>query len=379
MLGTTAPSIRTAPSTVTLSHDAVAANTARMVSLAGVPVMGVVKADGFGLGAASMARAVLAGGASELGVATCDEALALRAQGINVPLMAWLLHEGAPVAEALAADVAVSCATAPQVRQVAAAAREAGCRGIVELEVDTGMHRSGAAPAEWPELFHAARDAERAGALVVRGVWTHLGSTTPDPGTFDDPIARLERAVALAVGCGLRPMRRHAASSLAAVVAPRARLDLVRLGASLLGIEPVSAAPVGLAPAVRWTTRIVQTHAIAAGERVGYGGDYRAEHDGAVALLPVGYADGVPRSVSPGATVVIGGRRAPLIGAVSMDQCVVDIGHLNGVAAGDPVVLIGTRAGEPSLAEWARLSGTIAQEVLTRLGPRVARGGQEEA
>ncbi|NII70280.1 alanine racemase [Microbacterium ulmi] len=362
-----------APSRLVVSRDAIAENTRRMRALASTPLMAVVKADGFGLGAGVVARAALAGGASELGVATCDEALALRADGIEAPVLAWMLHPGAPLADAVGADVALSCASVDQLEAVAAAASSLGVTAAVELEVETGMHRSGCPVEEWGPLVRAAVAAERCNGVDVRGVWTHFGATDDDPTSFADPLLRLDAAWATARALGLRPRRRHAASSLATAIAPAARLGLVRVGAALFGIEPVAARPLGLAPSIRWETSVAQLRDVPAGASVGYGGGYRTSRRGRLALLPLGYADGIPRSAWPGSTVVIRGRRHPLVGAVSMDQCVVDVGDA-GVGVGDEVVLIGEASrGEPTLAEWAMLLGTIPQEVLTRIGARVER------
>lgn len=367
-----------APSVVTVSAAAITANTALLREHCGTPVMAVVKADGFGLGAEVVARAALAGGASELGVATCDEALALRAAGITAPILVWMLHAGAPLVEAVRNEITLSCPSTRVLEFVAAAAEEAGVPARVELEVDTGMHRSGGPQQEWGELWAAARAAQVGGLLDVVGVWTHFGVTDDDPAAFADPLAMLDAAWTAAHRAGLRPQRRHAASSLAAVVSPAARLDLVRIGAALFGIEPVPSRALGLAPAARWETTVVQVRDVGAGDPVGYGQQYRTARAGRLALLPVGYADGVPRSAWPGVTVSAGGVRHPLVGAVSMDQCVVDAGGAD-VEVGDRVVLLGDPAhGEPSLREWSLILGTIPQEVLTGLGPRVARLVGEE-
>lgn len=344
-----------------------------MRARAGAPLMAVVKAGGFGLGAENVARAALAGGASELGVATCDEALTLREAGVDAPVMAWMLHPGARLVEAIRAEVALSCASVGQLAAVATAAATAGVRAVVELETETGMHRSGCSEAEWGELFQAAVAAERRGDITVRGIWTHFGVTADDPSAFNEPLQRLHAAWRTASALGLRPRRRHAASSLAASIAPAAALDLVRVGAALFGIEPVLSRPLGLEAVVRWQTSVVQLREVRAGAAIGYGAGYRAPRDGRVALLPLGYADGIPRSAWPGLAVAIAGRQHPVVGAVSMDQCVVDIGDAS-VQVGDQAVLLGDGSGgEPTLAEWARLLGTIPQEVLTRIGSRVQR------
>lgn len=367
-----ASAMGSSPSTVAVSTAAIRANTSRMRELCSSPVMAVVKAGGFGLGAVRAARAALAGGATELGVATCAEAIELRRAGIDAPILAWMLHDDAPVRAAVAAGVRLSPTSAVQLGRVAAAAAALGIAAEVEIEVETGMNRSGAPRAEWPGLFEAAAAASASGLLRVVGVWTHLSGTSP--AQFAAPLAHLDDAVALARSAGLR-VRRHAAASRAAAVDPTSHLDLVRLGASLFGVEPVPERPVGLAPVARWETRVSQTREVRAGESVGYG-QTRITAATRLALIPVGYADGISRRASGGEramTVAVGGRRCALIGAISMDQSVIDVGDAP-VTAGDPVVLLGDPArDEPSLVEWSYAVGTIPQEVLTAIGPRVAR------
>lgn len=363
---------RAAPSRLVVTGSAIAANTRTMRALAETPLMAVVKADGFGLGAEVVARAAIAGGASELGVATCEEALALREAGIEVPILVWMLHPGAPLDAALRAGITLSCASLGQLEAVRAAAADAGITAVIELEVETGMHRSGCPEGEWSELLRVAAHAQQQGELEVRGVWTHFGATSLTAIAFAHPLERLDAAWRAAVEAGLQP-RRHAASSLATSVAPESRLDVVRVGAALFGVEPDPAHPVGLEATVRWETSVAQVRDVAESAAVGYGGTYRTGRAARLALLPVGYADGVPRHGWPGLEVGIGGRRFPVVGAISMDQCVVDVGDAP-VEVGDRVVLLGDgSAGEPSLSEWSAILGTIPQEVLTGVGTRVAR------
>lgn len=359
----------TTPSTVTVSSTAIADNARLLRALSGVPVMAVVKADGFGLGAARVARAALVGGASELGVATCDEALALRAAGITAPILAWLLHDGARVREALEQRVRLSVTSAAQLEEIARIAAALGVLAEVELEVETGMHRSGAAREDWPAFFAAAREQELEHRVRVIGVWTHLAGTAAEH--FTGPLEALAEAIEMARGMGLRP-RRHAAASVAAVTDPRTRLDLVRLGASLFGIEPVPDRPVGLRAVAVWESHVTQVRDAEADGLVGYGRD-RIGRRTRLALIPLGYADGLSRRASPGLDVAIAGRRFPFVGTISMDQAVIDIGDAD-VSAGDRAVLIGDAdSGARSLREWADALGTIPQEVLTGLGSRVAR------
>ena len=361
------------PSVATVMTDRIRANTQRMRAFTTAPVMAVVKADGFGLGAVPSARAALAGGAAELGVATCEEALALRAAGIDAPITAWLLYPDAPIEQAIRAGIQLSCASLEQLEQVGAAADRVGRRARIELECETGLNRSGCPPEQWTALCLAVRQAIDAGQVDLRGIWTHFAHDGDDPGAYAEPLARLERARAVARDCGLVPGRQHAAASLATVLALRTHLDLVRLGASLFGVEPVPSRPLGLEAVVRWTTAVAQVRTVPTGEGVGYGGRHRSAAPSRLALIPVGYADGVPRDAAKGLDVLVGGRRCPIVGAVSMDQSIVDVTGAS-VDAGDPVVLIGDgRAGEPTLHEWASTMGTIPQELLTGLGSRVVR------
>lgn len=372
---TPAPTIwGAAPSQLSVSLTAIQENAALMRGTCRTPVMAVVKAEGFGMGAERAARAALAGGASELGVATCSEAIALRRAGITVPILAWLLHEHAPVAEALKWGIRLAPSSPAQIRDIAAVAAAQQNVAELELEVETGMHRSGCSPEHWEELFQAASDASD--AVRVVGLWTHLAGNQADH--FDEPLARLADAAGLAERHGLRP-RLHAAASVAATIDPRTRLDLVRLGASLFGIEPVRERPLGLAAVARWQTRVAQVRDVAVGDVVGYG-RLVLDHPSRLALLPIGYADGIPRhaAFADGAmTVTLSGRRFPIVGAVSMDQTVIDVGDFP-VERGDLVTIIGDpKQGEPGLDEWAQKLHTIPQEVLTGIGSRVARAEVE--
>ncbi|MGO2519930.1 MAG: alanine racemase [Microbacterium sp.] len=357
------------PSKAIISTDAVRHNVARLRQLCGVPVMAVVKADGFGLGAERVARAALAGGATELGVATCEEALALRSAGVEEPILAWLIHDDAPLADAVNGSIRLSMTSVAQLEKIAnIAATQHRCAEI-ELELETGMHRSGAARSDWEELFAAASDAENRGSVRVIGVWTHLAGA--DRLAYSAALTLLDEGLARARRAGLRP-RSHAASSVPAVADSRTRRDVVRLGASLFGIEPQPQRPLGLRPVLRWESRIAQVRQADAGAMIGYE-RHRAVRPTRLGLIPIGYADGLPRRASAVLNVSVGEERFPFLGVISMDQAVIDLGD-SATAVGDRVTLIGDLArGEPSLAEWANALDTIPQEILTGLGSRVAR------
>ncbi|BDZ44991.1 alanine racemase [Naasia aerilata] len=352
---------------------AVSRNVARLRELAGTPhAMAVVKADGYGHGAAAAARAALEGGADWVGVADLAEALALRADGIDAPILAWLHDPGADFAPAIAAGVDIGVSTLDQLEAVAAAG--GSTVPVLQLKVETGLSRNGLAPEDWEAAFERAAGLERAGRVRVRGVMSHLSNASPDDDR--DAGAAFDRALALAESAGLRPELRHLASTAAAVRRPEARYDLVRLGIGMYGLSPfddATSAALGLTPAMTLRTRIAAVRAVAAGAGVSYDYAWRAPAATRLALVPVGYADGVPRAASNRAEVWIGGERFPVRGRIAMDQLVVEVGDAP-VQVGDQAVLFGDPAiGFPSADEWAGWAGTINYEIVTRIGPRVQR------
>jgi alanine racemase len=334
---------------------AIAANVRTAAATSGSPVMAVVKADGFGAGAASAATAALAAGATWIGTATLGEAVALRRAGIAAPLLCWLLPVGADWATALRLRIDVAVSSLPHLRAVVAAAAQARVRARIHLHADTGMARDGAAAAE------------RSGLVDVVGVMGHLPrADEPADASNATGIAAFRRAVAMADAAGLRPAVRHLAATEAALRVPDAAFDLVRIGAGLVGIGP------GLRPALTLTAPVVLTRSVRAGTPVGYGHAGRAHRDTVLALLPLGYADGLPRRLAPEAAVAIAGRRCPVVGRVSMDQVVVDAGP-RGVPIGAVATVFGAGRFDPTVADWANWAGTIEHDVVTGIGPRVLR------
>ncbi|HEY0258504.1 MAG TPA: alanine racemase [Lacisediminihabitans sp.] len=357
-----------------VDHGAIARNVGRIREITGTSVMAVVKADGFGHGWREVALTALDAGAEWLGVATVDEAIAIRHAGITAPTLCWLADPWTNLAEAVRTGITVSCANRPTLVAVAAAAVETGVRAQVQLEIDTGMSRGGASETEWDDLCLQAASEEAAGHLVVTGIWSHLAlAESPDPGVNDGQVAAFRLGVELARLRGLRPALLHLANSAGALEHPETRLDLVRCGASLYGIETVHDRSHGLEPAMRLVSRVTQLRRVAEGTGVSYNHLFVSDRPTTLALVPVGYADGIPRELSRGGEVVIRGRRHPVVGAISMDQFVVDVGD-RPVELGDEVVLLGSPTrGEPDAQEWADLTGTIAHEILTGLGGRMAR------
>jgi len=359
--------------------DAIRANVAALRSRTSAQVLAVVKADGYGHGLLPSARAALAGGATWLGTALVDEALALRAAGITEPrLLAWLIGPGERWADAVAADIDVSVNAAWGLDEVVAAARAAGRTARVHLKVDTGLSRGGAAVADWPDLLEAARKAEADGSVAVVGVWSHFAyADAPGHETIRRQAVEFDRALEVAEAAGLRPEVRHLANSAATLTAPEHHYDLVRPGLAVYGLSPVpqvgGPGDFGLRPAMTLTGGLVLTKRVPAGSGVSYGHAYTTAAATTVGLVPLGYADGVPRNAGNAAPVWAAGRRRTIAGRVCMDQFVLDLGD-DPAAAGEEVVLFGPGDdGEPTAQDWADATGTISYEIVTRVGPRVPR------
>jgi alanine racemase len=336
----------------------------------------VVKADGYGHGLLPAARAVLAGGADALGVAVLEEALALRAAGVTAPVLAWLTGPGEDHAAALAADVQVSVNATWGLAEVVDAARATGRTASVHLTADTGLSREGATPEDWPALVAAAARAQADGEVAVVGLWSHLAhADAPQHPTIGRQVRVFEEAVALARAAGLTDARRHLANSAATIALPGTWFDMVRPGIALYGLDPMGGDPAqhGLRPAMTVQARVALTKRVPAGAGVSYGHTYAAERDTTLALVPVGYADGVPRAAGNRAPVLAAGAQRPIAGRVCMDQFVLDVGD-DAVAPGDPVVLWGPGDdGEPTAQQWADAVGTIHYELVTRVGGRFRR------
>lgn len=361
--------------------DAIAANVGVLRERSGAEVMAVVKADGYGHGLVPAARAALAGGATWLGAAVVEEALALRAAGLTAPVLTWLAAPGEGWDAALAAGVDVSAGAPWLVEEVAAAARRLGRPARLHLEADTGLSRGGATADGWQALLAAARAAEEAGALRVVGVWSHF-ACSDEPGhpvnaaqlaAFHQRLADVERA-------GLRPQVRHLANSGGALLIPGAGFDLVRAGIAVYGVSPtgeVDPRDLGLRPAMTLRGRLAHVKRVTAGHGVSYGHSEVLERDTTLGIVPLGYGDGLPRQASSRAEVLVRGRRRRVVGRVCMDQVVVDLGDdVPGVdvGPGDEVLLFGPGdAGEPQAEDWARAAGTIGYEIVTRIGGRVPR------
>ena len=353
--------------------DAVRHNVEVLCSAASpAAVWAVVKADGYGHGAVPIAGAALSGGASGLCVALTQEGVALRAAGFDCPIL--VLSEQ-PAPELVAAVHAGLELTVYSQAQLVAIAEAGGRDHPVHLKIDTGMRRVGAAANEAMAL---AAIIDGSPEVRLAGVCTHLAiaDEPADPfnaaqiGAFDDVLG------ALAVA-GFRAPLVHAANSAATLALPNTRFDMVRAGIAIYGISPGPAldghAKV-LRPAMSLHARVSHVKQVRAGERISYGLRYRFDIDTVVATLPIGYADGVPRRLfATGGEVLIGGQRRPIVGAVTMDQLMVDCGA-DGASVGDEAVLIGRQGSESiAAADWAEQLGTIGYEVVCGISARIDR------
>ncbi|HYH34742.1 MAG TPA: alanine racemase [Nocardioides sp.] len=342
----------------------------------GVAVMTVVKADGYGHGLLPAGRAARQGGAEWLGVATIDEALALRAGGDTGRVLCWLGVPGEDYAAAIAHDVDVTAYSVAELAEVSVGARSAGRPARLQLKVDTGLSRGGAPLETWGDVVAEARAGEQRGDWRVTGVWSHFAcSDEPDHPANDAQEAAFRDALAVAGQAGLRPEVRHLANSAAAVLRPSARFDLVRCGIASYGLDPAPGhtPDLGLTPAMTVVADLAVVKRIEPGAGVSYGHTWTADRATTVAVVPVGYGDGVPRHAGNRAEVLVAGRRRPVRGRICMDQFVVDLGD-DGAQPGDRVVLFGTgHDGGPTAQDWAEACETISYEIVTRIGGRFAR------
>ncbi|MBO0817344.1 MAG: alanine racemase [Actinobacteria bacterium] len=357
---------------LTVDLQAVAANTRFFAARTRAEVMAVVKADGFGHGSAAAARAALANGATWLGVTSIAEGLALRQAGLAAPILSWLNPVDADFGLALAADIDVAVPSLGHLSAVIGAASASGRRARVHLHLDAGMARDGCEPAQWPGLCRAAFGGEQRGVLTAAGLMGHLGcADVPADPCNETGRARFAWGLKTARAAGLRPAMRHLAATAATLTDPRTHHTLCRIGAGLVGIDP--SRTTRLHPALTLTAPVVAVRRVRAGSPVGYGHRWAAPADTTLGLLPVGYADGLPRAASGNAEVMVSGRRCPVAGVISMDQTVIDLRGQQ-IDPGEVATVFGPGStGEPTVADWAGWAGTIEHEIVTGIGARVRR------
>ncbi len=374
-----APATAGASAWVTVDADAIRDNVAELVRRAGpAQVMAVVKGDAYGHGLVPAARAALAGGATWLGVAQLEEALALRGAGVTAPLLTWIFPPQGDVGAAAAAGIDVTVGSAWSLESVVAAARHSGRTARVQAKVDTGLGRGGVLT-DWTEFCASLARALAEGAIELTGTWSHFAwADAPQHPTVRAQQERFVEAVAELRGAGVDPGTLHLANSAATLTNPAAHFDLVRPGLAVYGLSPVpdlgSPADFGLREAMRVTARLTQVKRARAGQGVSYGHEYTTDRDTVLGLVPMGYADGIPRHAGNAGPVQVGGRRHTVAGRVCMDQFLLDLGPDFDGAPGDEVTVLGRGAdGEPTAQDWALAADTINYEIVTRMGPRLPR------
>jgi len=338
-------------------------------------VMAVVKAGGYGHGAVASSRAALDGGAGWLGVVHVREALELREAGIRAPVLCLMAIGDDDHDAAVRADVDLSAGSVGMVRRIAAAAARNGRAARVHLKADTGLSRGGATQFDWPSVVDAALEAQASGHLNVVGLWSHFASSD-DPGnpSISSQITIFREAVEAAEKSGVSPEVRHLSNTAGAIAVPEARFDMVRVGGGIYGLSTLpGGAPPWLTPVMTLRARLTQVKRVPAGSGVSYNHRYVTRGETTLGLLPLGYADGVPRGAANRPLAFARGRRWPIAGTVCMDQIVIDFGDED-VTEGEEVVLFGPgRDGEPTAQEWGETLHTISYELVTGIGPRVPR------
>ncbi len=366
-----------------VSVSAIRKNVRRLRELTGGGnVIVVVKACGYGHDAAIAARAAMAGGATMIATADLEESLKLRESGIDAPLLCWLHGPRVDFAAAIEQSIDVGVSHLSQLEALAQAARATGKRATLQFKIDTGLSRNGAAREEWEALFARGAELERDGLVRVRGIFSHLANAGEAADLAQG--ARFDEAIAALRAAGSDPEMIHLAASAATFTRPELYYNTVRVGMAAYGLSPLAgknSAQLGLVPAMTLRSEVVALRGVPAGTGVSYGFNHVCEVATTLALVPVGYADGMPRALNgAGAWVTIAGERCPIVGRIGMDQFIVDVGPIAGrIDIGAPVILFGDpERGFPSIDIWAGLMRTINYEILVGIGPRVLRVAVDE-
>jgi alanine racemase len=324
----------------------------------------------------------MAGGATMIATADLEESLKLRESGIDAPLLCWLHGPRVDFAAAIEQSIDVGVSHLSQLEALALAARATGKRATLQFKIDTGLSRNGAAREEWEALFARGAELERDGLVRVRGIFSHLANAGEDADLAQG--ARFDEAIAALRAAGSDPEMIHLAASAATFTRPELYYNTVRVGMAAYGLSPLAgknSAQLGLVPAMTLRSEVVALRGVPAGTGVSYGFNHVCEVATTLALVPVGYADGMPRALNgAGAWVTIAGERCPIVGRIGMDQFIVDVGPIAGrIDIGAPVILFGDpERGFPSIDIWAGLMRTINYEIVVGIGPRVLRVAVDE-
>jgi alanine racemase len=354
-------------------------NVKRLLKGTSAQGLAVVKADGYGHGLIPVTKRALAAGATWLGTALLEEALTLRDAGIEAPIIAWLTPVSDDFESALKKKVDLAIPSLDHLQALVDISNAIQIVPRVHLEVDTGMSRGGALR-EWKGLVEQAAELSKSGKLQIVGIWSHFARADEPNHSFNqEQLNNFRARVTEAKALGISPQLLHLSNSAASLSNSSAHFDLVRLGIAMYGLSPDldnmgSSINLNLKPVMKLRARLHLVKEVPAGSQVGYGGSAITKSDTKLGVVTMGYADGVPRNANSSAGVLVGNKKAPVIGRVSMDQFVVDLGNDSVACAGDWAYLIGSEGGDGYTADaWAKACATINYEIVTRIGPRVPR------
>ena len=357
---------------VEVNLNAISNNIKLVKSKTQAQILAVVKADAYGHGLIPVAKCAVDAGATWLGVALLEEAISLREAGIKVPIISWLTPPSSDFKQAIELDIDLAIPSLKHLEVIVAAGKALGKKPRVHIEVDTGMTRGGLL-GEWPEFLIAAKGAD----IEVVGFWSHFArADEPDEIANQSQMLEFESKLAQLIATGITPRYIHLANSAATLTNPNSHKNIVRLGIAMYGLSPDvntlgSSQNLELEPAMTLKAEIHLVKRVPAGSPVGYGGTQTTLRDTKLAIITIGYSDGIPRNASSAAGVFAAGRKAAIIGRVSMDQFVVDLGADSNAVAGEIVEVFG--ANGYSIDDWAAASGTINYEIVTRIAARVPR------
>jgi alanine racemase len=358
---------------VRVDLQAIAANINHLMRGVDADFLAVVKADAYGHGLIPVAQTALAAGAKYLGVALLEEAFALRQAGITAPILAWLTPLNQDFTRAITEEIELSIASVESARAISDAATAAGKKGVVHIEFDSGMGRGGFTSEDFTQFLSEVSSFN----LEVRGFWTHFArADEPERGETNQQIHAFDSALAELRSVGVNPEIIHLSNSAAALSHPSAHRSMLRLGIAMYGLSPDlahmgSSEQLGLTPAMSLYSNLTLVKSVAAGTSVGYGGAGMTRQATQLGIVTMGYSDGIPRATSSAAGIFHSGKRAPIIGRVSMDQFVVDLGPSSTAQTGDEVEIFGAHG--YAIDEWAQAAGTINYEIVTRIASRVPR------
>lgn len=359
--------------------QAIKNNLTLIKSKTSAQVLAVVKADGYGHGLIPVSKSAIEAGADWLGTALLEEAIALRKNGIKVPIIAWLTPCGEDFKEAINLDIDLSISSLEVLTEIVTAGEQLKKLPRVHIEIDTGMSRGGIGD-DWKVFALKCSRLIKENKIDIVGIWSHFARA-------DEPLEKMSQEQLLVFSnmvsefksLGIEPKFLHIANSAAALTLKDSHKSIIRWGIGLYGLSPDinnlgDSKSLKLQPAMKLKAKLNLVKTVKAGSTVGYGASAIVTHDTKLGVVAIGYADGIPRNANSSAGVWVAGKRAPLIGRVSMDQFVVDLGATSLAKTGDEVIVFGNgNQNEYTVDEWAKACGTINYEIVTRIGPRVPR------